>query len=103
MSATISTVTGELVKRGIPLVPFDTSADDMPPSGWAVEHRAADAPEHGPRQIISLYESECPAGGEAFLKAYSCSCCDRITRVELLDADHDAFAALAFWPGLDRA
>ena len=104
MSATISTVTGELVKRGIPLVPFDASADAMPPSGWAVMERPADAPEHAPRQSISLYVSHRPDGEDAALiRAHTCSCCDRIVRVDLLDADHDLFASLAFWPGLDRA
>ena len=101
VATTIGQIAAELVRHGLPKYDHsdDTDSWEGPDQCWWIDHQPP--AENRPRTFLGV--NGVTHGYCWQFTIASCSCCDAVTCVELLDEDGIAFSAMPFWPGLSEA
>jgi hypothetical protein len=92
---TISSVTTELVTRGIP-----RKDGDSVNHGWTVY---SPGPSYDvPSLTVALIPLSTDKPNGIYLRVCSCECCDAIVFTEINNRDGEVLATLSRWPGLAK-
>jgi hypothetical protein len=101
MTATVQSITAELVQAGYPRIDMDNTADieaEHPGVKGVWDIVTPDPRTDRPTPQAVVMAELVDIG--VIVSAISCHCCQNIVRVEFFDNDGDRFAALPFWGSL---